>query len=492
MAESRVVYDDFSRGEYGHTGGSHAPSGSFTGRNVMVYRNGHIGPRPGLKALPGAPGGTIQAMWWALGAIGIDLFWTLASSGAIEKYNMSSGAVTSSGSLGYAPSSQPQSVYAGLGVFYLTSRGGSTVKVDLSTGSAATVAAVAGGTDIAIVGERLYVANDGTEYFRVWYSDAADFSTFQTASYFDVGRKAGISALIAQKDHLSIALQDGSWHIYQGAGDAASLRKATPGAFQPWVLNPNAIEVMGDDDIVFMGPNGDWLIRFDGSGYVEDFGIGILGDTLPYTSEAGVKVLAGRRAGECVVLRPSDQRILSRREGAWSVFDIGTPFTVAAASSNQGLYALTNGSSLYSLDLRVDRPGFTSDNFARPGDLTDTPLAANFHMPEWWSEPGYEVVVDQVVVDFVKWNIGTTNHNHFNLDLDVFGRFSAPGTASPAAQSWDEATSLASTVGVKDRAVFLIGEQGAGAGFQVGLTGMVGVSIRSISVRVTTRPSSPR
>ena len=47
--EKVVKYDDFSGGEFGTLGAEHAPPKTFTGRNVMRYFNGLIGPRPGLK-----------------------------------------------------------------------------------------------------------------------------------------------------------------------------------------------------------------------------------------------------------------------------------------------------------------------------------------------------------------------------------------------------------------------------------------------------------
>jgi hypothetical protein len=44
-----VVFDNFRGGEWGLLGGEKPPANSFHGKNVMVYANGLIGPRPGLK-----------------------------------------------------------------------------------------------------------------------------------------------------------------------------------------------------------------------------------------------------------------------------------------------------------------------------------------------------------------------------------------------------------------------------------------------------------
>lgn len=490
MSDLRVVYDRFDRGEFGHTGAAHAPDGSYTGRNVMVYRNGLIGPRPGLKLLSGTPGGTIVAMWAAQGASGVDAFWLL-STGAVQKFNAGTGTVSACGTASAPGSVMPQVAYAGLGVYYLTIQGVGTYKVNLSGGTTTAVSGVGGGIDVAIVGDRLYVANDGTDFFTVWYSDAGDFDTFDAASYFDVGAKAGVAGLIAQKDHLAIVLQDGSWWVYRGAAANAVLRKVTAADWHPWSLNPNAIECLTNDEILLFGPQGDWPILFNGATLQEDFGAGPSGDVTPYTAASGVKVLTARRHGEALALFPSSDLMYVRRDGAWSLFSSTDAWIATGADFGTGVYILTNGSVLWTLDMRIDRPAFTSDTYARPGDLSSTPLDAYFYLPEYWSTPGTELRVKQVVVDFVKYTTGATGDDcGFTLDLDIFGMFDNDGSASPTAQSFS--ASSGSTDGTKERAVFNVGEQGYGAGFQVGLTGIKGVAIRAITVVAESQPSLPR
>lgn len=502
MSELRVVYDDFSKGEYGHLGGAHAPNGSFTGRNVIVYRNGMIGPRPGLRNYNSrALTGSIAGFWWAHGASGKDAWW-VTTTGDVRSISLTSGTITDIGTI-TAPGANnfPQAVDVGLGKYLLTVEGDTSYMVDLAAGDvdSLAIAAAPGGKDVAIHGERAYVANNGSDYFRVWYSAAGDFNTWDAGAYFDVGHQAGIAAIEKQRDHLAILLQDGSWWTFRGATAADGvLRKITPGGFYPWTLNPNAAAVLTDDRVLFMWPNGDWPIFFDGSSLEHDYNAGPRGDSQVVTDERSIHVAPTVRAGESMILGYDENVFYLYQNGAWTLHEVPTDaasFDSYVASSQQGIVALLDSVTnpdVWTFDFRIDRPAFSSDTFAQPGDLSDTPVDAYFTMPEWWAQPGTEVRVKQVVVDFVKYTTGATGSDcAFDLELDAFGMYENDDTASPTAQGYSE-SSGGSTDGIRDRKVFNVGEQGWGAGFQVGLSGIKGVSIKTITVVAETQPALPR
>ncbi len=44
----QVTFADFSGGEFGQLGPTGARPNMFTGSNVMVYKDGSVGPRPGV------------------------------------------------------------------------------------------------------------------------------------------------------------------------------------------------------------------------------------------------------------------------------------------------------------------------------------------------------------------------------------------------------------------------------------------------------------
>lgn len=515
MAEVRVVYDDFSVGEYGHAGGANAPDGSFTGRNVFVYRSGMIGPRPGIKASTiGGTAGTLSNAWRGIqDGSGADAdVWTVTTAGTVRfkkrspgGYSFTAGALTGA----VTASKPPQATHLGLGKYALTNILDRTYIVDLTAMSGSPPPAPQplveitdspGCSTIATYNSRLFVANNGTSggFRRVFYTEPAVYTTFPAANYFDVPSKSGVAALVGQKDHLAILMEDGSWWVFRGSGTSASLRKVTSAEWPYWTLNHNSVTNLTDDLIVQMTSLGDWPATFDGSVADHLYLHGPNGDGVPFADGSKIKVLRNLRPTEATIILPdtvNGARIYLSRNGSWTIHTLPTNISHVASSIGSGNLLLSNNTTpyeFYEFDINLDRPGFVGDTFARPGDLSDAPINAHFTLPEWWSKPGTETRVRQVIVDFVKFNTGAAANNNLTLSVSCFGMFANDGTEAPAIQSWSESPTLGSTTGVRDRAVFNVGEQGFGAGFQIGLTAIVGVAIRAITVVLDSQPSSPR
>lgn len=496
----RVTYEQFGAGEYGQPGGAHAPDGSFTGRNVRVYRNGLIGPRAGIKITPLGPSGTIYNAW-RIPSDGIsapsDLLW-VTTAGDVKKAVTSSNTITSVGSI-TAPSRPPQVVHLGGGKFVMTSFQDKCYLIDLAANTTTAITGSPGGTTIAMVNDRVFVGNDGGGGFaRVFYTDPAAFTAFPPANFFDVGARSGIGVLVGQRDHLSIGMEDGSWWVYRGVGDAASLRKVTTADWPNWSFNPHAAANMTDDIITEMTSLGDWPAFFDGAALNHEYQYGPRGNGQVYFSTEDIRVLPNIRPGEAAIILPdatNGARLYLRQDGAWTIHTLPTTISYIAAPRSVGGFTLCNKTApaFYYLDTNLERPAFTSDTYARPGDLSDTPLDASFTLPEWWSPPGTEIRVKQVIVDFLKYNTGASGTNNITLGVTSFGLFnSTDGTESPGAQSWNEAVSAGTTGGKHQRHVFNVGEQGYGAGFQLTFTALRGVAIRGIYVELDSQPSMPR
>jgi hypothetical protein len=502
MADIRVVYDRFNVGEYGHQGGSHAPDGSFTGRNVMVWRNGLIGPRPGLKASATAPtGGVAISNVWRIPADGAantaDMMW-VTTTGVVVKAVESTGAKTTlTGSI-TAPTRAPQIVHTGVGTYILTNFGDQSYAIDLVANTVTAIAGSVGGTTIGMYSDRVFIANGGTtgNFRRVFYSEPADYTNFPALNFFDITGNSGVAALVGQRDHLSIAAEDGSWWVFRGAGSTGSLRKVTAADWPTHGFNPHACTNLADDLIVMMTPLGDWPSTFDGTTLEHNYLPSPSGDVTLYGDTTGIRVLPGRRPGEACMIVPDGTNgalLWVNQGGTWTIHRYPTNISsvATASSTNQFLLCDKTTPTFYVAAFDLNRPAFIGDSRARPGDLSDTPLDAHFTMPEWWSPPGTEVRVKQVIVDFVKYTTGVTT-NGFSVALTAFGLFQNDGTESPAAQAWSEAGASASTSGVRDRFVANFGSQGYGAGFQVSINSMVGVGIRTITVVLDNQPSSPR
>lgn len=511
--ETRVVYDDFSGGEYGHVGGANAPDNSFTGRNVTVYRTGLIGPRAGIKELAFTPGAGEFSNMWRVIADGADTSvglgstpdaWYVKASGSVYKKSASGtfniGTIT-------APTRAPQAVHLGLGKYVLTNFLDATYIVNLNDNTITPITGAPGCTTVAIYSDRIFLANNGTSggYKRVFYTEVGAYTTLPGANYFDVGSRAGVAAMLAQRDHLAIATEDGSWWVFRGAGSSASVRKITAADWPHWSFNPHAVANLTDDIILEMTPLGDWPATFDGTRIDHYYPAGPVGDSTPYTGTTGIRIMAGRRPQEALIIRPdATNGALGyvQRDGIWTLHTFPTDISYVGSATGTGQFTIcklgeagVEEGAFYEYDMNLDRPAFTNDTHARPGDLSDDPNDSYFYLPEWWSKPGTEVRVRQVIVDFIKYNTGSTSNNLLTVELTCFGMFENDGTEAPASQSWEEDGSVAAaagTAGVRDRRTFNFGEQGYGAGFQVVMAEVAGIAIRCITVVLDTQPSTPR
>jgi hypothetical protein len=297
-------------------------------------------------------------------------------------------------------------------------------------------------------------------------------------------------------------MEDGSWWQFRGAGSSASVRKITAADWPSWTFNPHAVTNLADDIILEMTPLGDWPATFDGTQVDHFYHVGPVGDSSPYTGPTGIRIMPGRRPQEALIVRPDATNgalIYLNRDGTWTLHTFPTDISYMGSATGSGQFTLCKkgvtgvvAGAFYDYDINLDRPAFTSDTHARPGDLSDVPLSAHFMLPEWWSKPGTEVRVRQVIVDFVKYATGASSNNLLTVQLTCFGMFNNDGTEAPAAQTWTESGSAATTTGVRDRATFNFGEQGYGAGFQINMASIAGIAIRAITVVLDSQPSTPR
>ncbi len=190
-------------------------------------------------------------------------------------------------------------------------------------------------------------------------------------------------------------------------------------------------------------------------------------------------------------------RMLLMHNGAWSMHDFGIPMSQLWTSDGRGrLFAFNDnagavGVSLYQTQLRLDRPAFVSDVTARPGDNSDTPLAANVSLPEVWTEDGTDLRVRRVIIDLTSWNTGSSVANQVDVAVTALGVRGLDDPTGPP-RSWTEPGSSASTAGVRRRLVLDFGTMPPGGGYQVRLSNIKGVSIRAIRVVSDELPGRPR
>ena len=497
-----TVYNDFSGGHAGTLDLAKVPPNFFHAKNMLVTRSGALCPRPGFRTQN--LGRTIAGPVRGLGHVG-------ASSGRSLIYFDNdviyySDPDNAANRAGIGPIVFPNNEYP----VYITDV---TANVGFMSVSATTNAASKlyrlrpdanaidlvnnawGSTSFAIYGIRA-VKNENQNIRRLWYS-AADDATSNTAwpsgNFIDVSISDRIVFLAAQRNSLVIATADGQWWTLTGVpgSSQSSLRRISGGKMAPAQVSPWAFVDLGDDNIYLLDPTNNYPGFFNGAKY----------DDLPYLSMS-TNPLASYAAGTLTnavngaaaiqaadnhspaFILPSENRMLLSHNGVWTMHDIGVGVSNLWASNGRGRIWGFNAAknAILTTQLRLDRPAFTSDLAAQPGDQSDTPVDAEVTVPEFWAEDGQPIRVSEVLIDFVRWNTGAPVDNRIQISVSALGRNDAPDATTMV--TWEQAgsNSAATQAGTRDRLIRNFGDQGTGAGYRVRLHGLRGVAIRQVIV----------
>src|SRR5690606_27507381 len=185
--------------------------GLFGANNLVVYNNGVIGPRAGIKAYTytNVPTGVVTGMFDApfpgktlLFTVDDDLYHVDSEDQTDTTVVVTTSAMSTTSSL---VSGGP--TFAGH--VYFTSFGDQTYEYDDVADELTAVSSTPGGNAIVLHGDRLFVGGgDSTTYpvYRVHYSDGADFETFDPLGFFDIYGPGGseVSNLVSLGSRLII------------------------------------------------------------------------------------------------------------------------------------------------------------------------------------------------------------------------------------------------------------------------------------------------
>ena len=498
------VFADFSGGEAGSLDLAKVPDNFWTGRNLVVYRSGALGPRPGLRlhALGRTPTGPINGLGYAGGArplVYVDgvAVWTVGEDGVAR----------TAGNISAAPNPRIpvhfEATDAG-NIFMFVPNGGRTYKIETMTGSGSLLDLnTTGGVAGDIYGIRL-VRTD-TSGNRIYYSAPNNVSSWPSGNFLDVVLAKALVFLAEQRGHLTIVTIDGSWYVLTGVpGVNDTLRRITGGKTVPPQMAPEAFVDIGDDLIHYLSPINNYPGSFDGVEHTELAYLSMTPTEPLATFAAGTQTQAYNAANAfqgadnaspafvlpAPVVSPNG-RMLLKHNGVWGLHDFEYPMSRLWASDGRGRIYGFNwnfpgndvGPQVLTTQLRLDRPAFTSDTTARPGDNRDQPLACEVTFPESWSENGDELRVREVMVDFIRWNTGVAETNRIEATVSALARASEVAPIS-STRTWEQAgsDSPATQDGTKDRIRFGFGDQGTGAGWRLKLHGLRGIAIRQVIV----------
>ena len=503
-AETRVVFDDFSGGDWGTLGPFAARPGMVSASNMMLFNDRSIGPRPGLKrhsmsgiagtlrslyysGYPGSPARVLLAVAGSGGGAGKTIYYSDDDGGSTITWT-ALGTTLSAAATEWCP----VDFYDPNGYVYLSNPADKTYKIDWPTG-AVTSFQVAGSDrglrTLRLYRDRLYVTDDQTSpaasnpAHRVYYSDAGAFDTIGATNFFDIGYFWEVGAAEPVNNALYfMQRQQGWWALVGGSPLTGSLRRVrNDGTYIDAAAKQRA--VINENGKLWFWTHGDRLASTNGATF----------DVDSYSH----LILSGTKQGQyfdgyrhSLFMSATGNLGLLNAEGAWFRQAFGVTLTGEVCNTEfKDRALLANGTSyLYSLDFALDRPGFASDTNAQPGDNSTTPNTCTLDLPAIPGSKGREVRVRQVIVDVVKWNTGAAVDNALALEARTYLRYN-PVTSNrddyaTETQTWTEPGSYGSTTGQRDRIIFNLGAEGHGGAVQVVFTAVKGLTIRSVEVVV--------
>lgn len=501
-----VVFNDFSGGHWGELDPGKAGPTFFHAKNLLVYRNGALGPRPGLKLLKTLAAGPVYGIGYVEGVVNNRNLITVEANTIVSSSPNGGGAGTSTshGAIVVPSTPLPARILAAGNLAYVNIPNGSRLySVDVAAGSAASNLA-AGGVGVAVYGVQvLRTENVGNV---VWYTEVLS-GAFGANTNFKVANGTNVIFVAAQRNHAVIGTAEGDWYVLTGIPGSGqeTLRRVTGGHIVPPMTAPLSCIDLGDDLVWYLDPTNSYPAWFDGAKH----------DDLPYLSMHPADPLGTYAASTAsraanyrgavgfqgadnsspgfVIPAPNNTdpfkgRMLLMHNGAWTMHEFALPVSNLWTSDGRGrLFCVDQGATdtglnIYTTQLRLDRPAFTSDAFASPSD-SGANFTCEVEFPHIWSEDGEEVRVTEVMIDFVRWNTGSAQANNMDVDVTALARGSEVAQQT-VTQSWTQpgSSSPATQAGTFDRVRLNFGHQGSGAGFAVKIRNMRGVAIRQVVV----------
>nr|MBA2751920.1 hypothetical protein [Actinomycetota bacterium] len=346
-----IVFDDFSGGWRGTLDLAKCPPNMHDGRNVLIYRDGSLGPRPGLKAfnvgysvaqrVRGAlhTGHPVRPLVWVEGttvfATSDDGLGNAVSVGTLAGPPVNDMPLKMTKFTGRQSFMSVPGAGAADRVYWIHHNGAATLLQNLGG---------AGGYCNSPYGVRLITGNSASALIN--FSAAMNGAVWPAANTIRLAFDGIPIHLSEQRNHLVAVLDDGSWFVLTGVpGVNDTLRRVAGGQVYPAPLGYDAFLDTGDDIINFLSPSGNFPGSFDGANLSE----------LPYLSmtpenprqsyaEGGfvvaaraVKAIQGSgTASPGFILRDPVNRLLLKHNGAWGLHQFGVPVGQAWAFNGQG------------------------------------------------------------------------------------------------------------------------------------------------------------
>lgn len=509
----QVVFSDWSGGEFGDLGPTGCKDNQFTGLNVMVYKDGSVGPRPGFKGTYVLTTGDV----WAFRGVGSNdgnarIFygqgknikrWLPAdlTTAVVGTISITATVTTQIIQMGPAHAEIPiygHKVYEAVDFSLPGTSGGSYSVKEIPSSP--------GGKVGTVYGVRLLVGNTTTNPKRVYYTGAQTTtaiatSTWPALNFFDVGLPDwDITFMDEQRQRVSIGNNGGEWWGLTGTpGVNDSLRRQPRGDQSPaqWY---HATRV--GESVWFLPQGKDFPVQFTGS--VVDK---LRWKYLRFTGGVGTDFVAGSLPAADIVLFAqvvqdgSAPYLLMLCNDVWTYHQTTaniqyiTPPSVGGTGVNfdSPIFTASRGGDgsfpgVFAFQPTLDRPGKTGDTYAAPGDSSSTtPLTATFATRYFWASDR-DIRVTAVTIDGFTWNTGSASTNHVDVQVRSLFRYDAVPYVDSVAQSFDEPTAITTTDRTDKRFRITNPDAPWAQGFQIRLSAIRGFAVRRIRVEYDEGP----
>lgn len=499
---TRIIYDDFSGGDYGELGGAKSPNNSFHGTNVIVTADGAICPRPGWKNRTSSTMPTGKVVGFTPTVTTSRTLMVIVANKVYTYDRDTNGAVTEIGTLDVTPTLAllPKQ---GTDEYYITIPTDKSYKLLPASNTIDPLSTSPGGTEIEIYGERLLVSGAAAAN-RIQFSEAADFDDWPAENFINIPDTWQITALREQNNHLSIFKARGK-HVLTGVPGVNPTRRKTERA--PSALHPGQVAPDLNDLIWFVPLFETYPAFYDGIktsdkySYLKELSSVRDGDTPALPLVLGTAVSSGDRSRSTVLITQGGgaNKMLLFHNGVWTRHTTSVTITGMCRAGETGDFYVTDGGAvgvagkIYCTQFNLNRPSLTTDTFSQPGDDSTTPVTASFTLPQYWAAGGTEIRVEQIIVDFEKYNTGSASTNHFEIAISAIGRPNSINDPSVVTYTWDQAGSGAgASIGDHKRDREVQGSKLAlAAGYELSINNIRGLKIQQIIVDVSVHKYRP-
>ena len=453
----------------GSSGSGDPARSEYNSENAQVYENGTLGPRPGWKDFATTDGtrvsdpsaDTPMALQWYRDtddAEGLLVgFSDLSSSNdftfdivPLSSGTYGSGAVVEA-EMGYTAKFQPPEWDDGThwatwnDGFSLTALGPYMAVAGSGTpGTFAASGVPPVRVQSVVYRDRTYAYSINSVPGRIYYSDAADYTTFQTASFFDVNaasasENGAVTGMWSVKNALLIARQDDRWLVLTGASpENGTLRELG----RDIVPDYNSAAVL-DNQLFFLNRNGQGVVVASPS-FVETDALSHMSPTAypgstqirPNTAFQSMKGISNEASGFLMLpgRNNGDDQTLVAVEHVNNVFNLSR--WVHSSSVQDVFFTAGRPGELYSMvdegtAWQIYSRNETLNRPANSGDSLSVALTNDNGVTS-----GSEVVVDlgevvsgegkivrpaKVVLDIDYWKGGNYSDPELAVDVTVLG-----------------------------------------------------------------------